>query len=92
MYKHKSNQWVGIIYNLAAAQDWWIKNDPVNGKIKIQTVAVGGIVDMYIMMGSTPDQVITKYMTLIGNPVLVPQWSLGWSQSRYGYRSTEVLK
>ena len=27
MYKHKSNAWVGVLYKLAAAQDWWIKND-----------------------------------------------------------------
>lgn len=47
---------------------------------------------MYIMMGNTPDAVITKYNTLIGNPVLIPQWSLGWHQCRYGYRSTDVLK
>jgi hypothetical protein len=24
MYKHKSNAWVGVLYKLAAAQDWWI--------------------------------------------------------------------
>jgi len=27
---------------------------------------------MYIMMANTPDAVVSKYMTLIGNPVLVP--------------------
>lgn len=48
--------------------------------------------DIYIMTGTTPDAVVTKYMTLIGNPVLVPMWALGWNQCRYGYRSTEVLK
>lgn len=47
---------------------------------------------MYIMMGNTPDAVVSKYMTLVGNPVLVPQWGLGWNQCRYGYRTTDVLK
>ena len=27
MYKHKSNSWVGVLYKLAAAQDWWIQNN-----------------------------------------------------------------
>jgi alpha-glucosidase len=27
MYKHRANAWIGIVYNLAAAQDWYIKND-----------------------------------------------------------------
>jgi hypothetical protein len=31
MYKHNPNQWVGVLHKLAAAQDWWIKNDQVNG-------------------------------------------------------------
>jgi hypothetical protein len=57
MFKHKVGSWVGILYNLAAAQDWWIKNDQINGQVNIQTVAVGGRVDLYIIMGSTPDQV-----------------------------------
>jgi alpha-glucosidase (family GH31 glycosyl hydrolase) len=34
---------------------------------------------MYIMTGSTPDAVVTKYMTIIGNPILIPQWALGWN-------------
>ena len=43
-------------------------------------------------MGSTPDQVISKYFSIIGKPVLIPQWSLGWHQCRYGYRSLDTLK
>ncbi len=92
MYKHRTNAWVGILYNLAAAQDWWIQNDPNKGLVNLQTVAVGGVVDIYIMMGTSPDDVVSKYFTVIGKPVLVPQWGLGWNQCRYGYRSTDVLK
>lgn len=35
MYKHKPQTYVGALYKLAAAQDWWIQNDPVNGKVGI---------------------------------------------------------
>ena len=43
-------------------------------------------------MGSTPEQVQSKYLSLIGKPVLIPQWGLGWNQCRYGYRTLDVLK
>lgn len=79
MYKHKAGTWVGVLYKLAAAQDWWIKNDAVGGSVTIQTVAVGGVADIYVMMGANPEQVSQKYFSLIGNPVLIPQWGLGWN-------------
>jgi alpha-glucosidase (family GH31 glycosyl hydrolase) len=55
-------------------------------------VAVGGYADIYLILGATPEQVTQKYYTLIGNPVLVPQWGLGWHQCRYGYRSVDTLQ
>jgi alpha-glucosidase (family GH31 glycosyl hydrolase) len=42
-------------------------------------------------MGSTPEKITEKYYTLVGNPVLIPQWALGWSQCRYGYRDLAAI-
>lgn len=33
-----------------------------------------------------------KYYSLIGFPVLIPQWGLGWNQCRYGYRDVQTLR
>ena len=35
---------------------------------------------------------IQKYYSIIGNPVLIPQWGLGWNQCRYGYRDVATLQ
>jgi alpha-glucosidase (family GH31 glycosyl hydrolase) len=78
MYKHKKQAWVGVFYNLANAQDWWIKNDINGGKVNLTTVATGGVADIYVIQGQTPDAVVQNYFSLIGNPVLIPQWALGW--------------
>jgi alpha-D-xyloside xylohydrolase len=45
-----------------------------------------------VILATTPEKVVQKYQSLIGTPVLIPQWGLGWNQCRYGYRSTEVLR
>jgi alpha-glucosidase (family GH31 glycosyl hydrolase) len=54
----------------------------------LATIATGGKSDIYIMTESSPDNLVAKYFKLIGNPVLVPQWALGWNQCRWGYTNT----
>ena len=79
MWKHSSNNWIGIYHNNANPQDWWINNDYTTGKVSISQIATGGLSDLYVMLPSqNPEGVIAKYHSLIGTPVLTPQWALGW--------------
>ena len=79
MYKHKSSVFTGVLYKLAQSQDWFIKNDKTNGKVNLQTIADGGVGDIYVWSGQTPDQAVSSYYKLVGRPVLVPQWAYGWN-------------
>jgi len=36
--------------------------------------------------------VIAKYLSIIGTPVLTPQWALGWNQCRWCYRQLADVK
>ena len=57
---------------------------------------LGGIFNINIMLGPTPVQVVEQYLQLIGTPFLIPYWSLGYHQCKYGYGSlantSKVLK
>jgi len=44
------------------------------------------------MQATTPDKVVALYHTLIGSPVLIPQWALGWNQCKWGYKTVEDIE
>ncbi|XP_039930494.1 sucrase-isomaltase, intestinal isoform X1 [Hirundo rustica] len=53
---------------------------------------IGGILDFYIFLGDTPEQVVQEYLQLVGLPTLPSYWSLGFQLSRYGYASLDEVK
>ena len=88
MAKATDDSWFGLYTNLAAAQDWWISNNKDDGIVSVTTYATGGVGDLYFLFGKDPNEVTKMYHSaIVGHPVLIPQWMLGWNQCRYGYQS-----
>lgn len=52
----------------------------------------GGVLDFYVVLGPTPEEVTKQYLDLIGQPFLPPYWSLGFQLSRWGYNSLDAMK
>jgi len=44
------------------------------------------VLDFYFLAGPTPQAVAQQYAATVGNPVMMPYWSLGFQQCRYGMR------
>ncbi|KAK2963765.1 putative Lysosomal alpha-glucosidase [Blattamonas nauphoetae] len=49
--------------------------------------AMGGKLDFYIFLGPTPIDCVQQYTDLIGKPCLVPQWTMGFHNCRWGYKN-----
>ncbi|NXA12159.1 MGA protein, partial [Sapayoa aenigma] len=52
---------------------------------------IGGILDFYIFLGDTPEQVVQEYLQFVGLPMLPSYWSLGFQLSRWNYGSLEEV-
>nr|KAF6418954.1 hypothetical protein HJG63_013277 [Rousettus aegyptiacus] len=51
----------------------------------------GGVLDFYVFLGPTPELVTQQYTELIGRPVMVPYWALGFQLCRYGYQNDSEI-
>jgi alpha-glucosidase (family GH31 glycosyl hydrolase) len=49
-----------------------------NGRQRLNIQATGGILDLYVLGGPTPSNVIAQYLEIIGKPAMIPFWSLGF--------------
>ncbi|XP_054162207.1 lysosomal alpha-glucosidase-like [Oppia nitens] len=43
---------------------------------------IGGIIDIFVFVGQSPDDVVRQYVSLVGKPAIPPFWSLGYHQCR----------
>lgn len=51
----------------------------------------GGMLRYYLMPGS-PAEALERYTRLTGRPGLPPRWSLGYHQSRWGYKTAAEIR
>lgn len=69
------------------AQEWEMHPSP-----GIVYRTTGGVLDMFMFLGPTPEETAKQYTGLVGRHPLPPYWALGFHLSRYGYGDIETMK
>ncbi|XP_023345565.1 maltase-glucoamylase, intestinal [Eurytemora carolleeae] len=83
----KNGDTAGLLFLNSAAQE--ISLTPMPGAIYR---TIGGLLDVYIFLGPSPESVVQQYTGAIGRTPIPPYWSLGFHLCRYGYDSLENMQ
>ena len=77
----------GVVFINSAAQE--IETFPLPGLIYR---SIGGILDFYVFLGPTPEEVVEQFTECVGRFYIPPYWSLGYHQCRWGYNSLANMR
>ncbi|KAK4228773.1 2 subunit alpha glucosidase [Podospora fimiseda] len=103
MQAHRKGSSVGVFW-LNAAETWV---DVVKAKDSKNPLALGlgsktttrthwmsesGLLDVFVFLGPTPKDVVTKYAELTGTTTMPQEFALGYHQCRWNYVSDEDVK
>lgn len=83
----------GIAWGFFLDETWRSEVDVAYGDPEsVSWETWGSELDVYLIAGPHPADVVRRYVTLTGRPPLPPLWSLGAQQSRWGYENADDIR
>ncbi|CAH1383520.1 unnamed protein product, partial [Tenebrio molitor] len=75
----------GVFLHNAAEQ--WIEITNQDGNSQANFMAEAGTLDIFVLLGPTPTDLVRQYTALTGTAHLPQLWTLGFHQSRNSYET-----
>ncbi|KAI9643773.1 hypothetical protein NHQ30_007122 [Ciborinia camelliae] len=84
-FEHRKGGTHGVFLMNSNGMDIMINN--TNGKDQyLEYNTLGGVFDFYFLAGPDPIALSQQYAETVGLPAMMPYWSLGFHNCRYGYQ------
>ena len=83
--------WLGFVFVNSNAQDIQIYKNP-DDEIVLSHKTVGGVLNYYIIVDNSAENIIKDIKYLIGMPTLPPYWALGYHQGESEYNNINDFK
>jgi len=87
-HRHQSNSTHAVAFINSNGMDVKINKTKENGQY-LEYNTVGGIIDLYFLAGPDPIEVARQFSEVSGKAAMMPYWSLGFHQCRFGYGNVE---
>ncbi|KAK3314350.1 glycoside hydrolase family 31 protein [Apodospora peruviana] len=62
-----------------------------SGQQYLEYNTIGGVLDLYFLAGPEPAAVSKQYAEVVGLPAMMPYWTLGFHQCKYGWSDINVV-
>ncbi|KAL1839514.1 hypothetical protein VTJ49DRAFT_1452 [Mycothermus thermophilus] len=86
-FEHRSTGTHGVF--LANSNGMDIRIDTTDSCQYLEYNTLGGVLNLYFFAGPEPASVSKQYAEVVGLPAMVPYWTLGFHQSKYGWPSID---
>ncbi|KAI1641298.1 family 31 glycosyl hydrolase [Biscogniauxia mediterranea] len=84
-YEHRDTGSHGVLFLNSNGMDIMI-NDTEEAGQYLEYNSLGGVLDFYFVAGPEPIEVAKQYAEIVGLPTMMPYWSFGFHNCRYGYQ------
>jgi alpha-glucosidase len=84
-FEHRTTGTHGVLLLNSNGMDIKLRREGGN-RNSVEFIAIGGVLDLYVLAGPTPIEVSQQYAAVVGPPAMVPYWSLGFHQCKFGYQ------
>ncbi|KAJ6247508.1 alpha-glucosidase [Anaeramoeba flamelloides] len=74
---------------------FFVNSDPTDFVLMDNSLtfkSIGGIIDLFVFTGPSFDEAANQLSDVIGKPSRISYWNLGWHQSRYGWKTLDIVK
>lgn len=88
--EHRQNGSHGVFLLNSNGMDINI-NETDSGESLLEYNTIGGVLDYYFFAGPSPTDVSKQYSQVLGRAAMMPYWSLGYHQAKYGYWDVNYL-